>query len=873
MPDAIPVHCPACGVRLRMPVAALGRSVRCPQCSHKFQADTPDDSDPAETVPQPESSGPPPEQHPVAEAPHAPEPADDKLRKTKKARRKKKASGLPVAALAGGGVLLVVVVIGAFAFRAFSGRAANDAPAPAAGMRAAGEATPEGGRGSALSLRFAGPLPFGEGRCNALAYSADGALLAIARPGNAVEVWDIGTGARKANLGPHKRAPNRVAFHPNGRWLYSTDFDGGVYQWDIPTGTQLRWDRPPFAEVFDLAASPDGELLAVVGRTALDRSALHRYRCGTFEKLPVLRLSKGSKAEDVVRAAFAPDAKTLAVGGVLGTVALLSPPDGAEPVSLDWPISAAAKNAEGASPFASEGVTGLRFAADGRRLAASRKIGAIRVWNLLDRSMATDWDFSAELRKRLQGTLTALALSPSGLFLAAGDGEGYVTLWSLADHKQVARENLVTAKKMHGVEPIVELHFQPDGRRLVSLGGLLQTGADAHSWEADFGGAGPKPALTVQAPERTAVAMPPRTLRPRIRFPAGGTKPCVFRADGQRVATLAYDAGTKEMAIAYWDPATGGRAGGLDLGKRAWDLPIRLSPDFRRLMLATGLGLELWDAERKVLLRKLPDPAPATVDRVCFSADSKTLAHRTEAGIDLWSLERNERAGQIPTEPEAPWGAWAFFPDGKKLALARRTSTGGNSTVSVLELADRKTLAAVDLGECKVYDLQFLGGDRLAIATNKLVAPQETQAELRFWDPQQPKTDRPLRLPSMFWTANSDGRRLCDVRVGTIYDLAAGRVSGVAALGPLQSEGSVAVAFRPAGHLLAASARGVGLFRGDDGILETWVAFPTGTPLQQAPVLSPDGHFLATIQGVWEVSPDEAKDPKDLEFPAAPPKR
>ena len=76
----------------------------------------------------------------------------------------------------------------------------------------------------------------------AIAFSADGALLATASEDRAVRLWDAATGAAVRALEGHGAWATGVAFEPKGAWLASASTDGSVRLWSARGGEPLVWD-------------------------------------------------------------------------------------------------------------------------------------------------------------------------------------------------------------------------------------------------------------------------------------------------------------------------------------------------------------------------------------------------------------------------------------------------------------------------------------------------------------------------------------------------------------------------------------------------------------------------------------------------------
>jgi WD40 repeat protein len=236
---------------------------------------------------------------------------------------------------------------------------------------------------------------------------------------NWVRLWDPAARQILCELECGRYDLSAIAFSADGGLVAVGDRDHVAKVWNVTSGQELFQLKLPDGEVRKLAFAPDGKTLAI-GFTYYDRatnlqmSEVHIVKATTGEKV-----SGWKRASHFLSAlAFAPDGKTLAVTGQPRLIQLLNPAKGEEVGSLDI----------------NDGqFFGLAFSPDGRTLAAAGFTygSPSKIWIC---ELATH-----SVRMMVQGqqnTVDQLAYSPDGRILASGGSDTTVLLWDLAGKLQ-----------------------------------------------------------------------------------------------------------------------------------------------------------------------------------------------------------------------------------------------------------------------------------------------------------------------------------------------------------------------------------------------------------------------------------------------------
>ncbi|MBI1246799.1 hypothetical protein GC197_03015 [bacterium] len=252
-----------------------------------------------------------------------------------------------------------------------------------------------------------------------------------------------------------------------------------------------------------------------------------------------------------------------------------------------------------------------------------------------------------------------------------------------------------------------------------------------------------------------------------LRFPTGGDSSRVIylavAPDGKSVATLGSDGkvGVYDLATGEQRWLSGGEHGGGSYGQLAY------SPDGKQIV-STGtfnLGVVVWDAATGEVLHKIAHKPGSAAVGVAFSPDGKTVVIGYDPSMPdgtnflaLWDLETDEqrpitggehKARRVAFSPDGKWFAancgsvdsgvpifdvesgkvvhslkdindvmaLAFFPDGKRMAIAAGTF---HPRVEIRNVDNDTTEANIPIESFKIDSLAISSdGNYIGIGTDK----------------------------------------------------------------------------------------------------------------------------------------------------------
>jgi WD40 repeat protein len=508
-----------------------------------------------------------------------------------------------------------------------------------------------------------------------------------------VRLWDESTGACLAQEQAHAGAGNAVAFDPTGRLLASAGDDGAVKLWDVTAGLapgprlEAAEGTAHAGRATAVAFSPDGRTLASAGSDG-------RVRLWDLSRSPVpFRELAAADGGDLDAVAFTRDGSLVAAAGASGLVELWDPKTAAHrlriPAHADTVATlafdpdrllATAGTDRSVRLWTTEvgGASGVDVRGDGAvsqialspggGVAATGGDGEVQAWDL------TTGEPRLAHPLRVESEATALAVSPDGSLLAAGDRIGDVRLWEVATGRERPLVQLGEDRSY-----VWWLAFSPDGTRLAS------GGSGAQVTLRDLG------RDTAPVVLRPGPVPPGQTRARALAFgPGGGSLaagigPTVRIWDLAGCAELRAGCAGEAVVVAADNP-------------KAEFLSLAFTPDGRTLLAGTGLGeIERWRLEAA------GPPRPAThleghdglvLDLLPYP-DGRFLASAGGDGkIILWDLE-NDRAQYDLLGHEASVDALA-------LAAGRLLSASEDGTVRVWQAAGALDLAALRERACRV---------------------------------------------------------------------------------------------------------------------------------------------------------------------------
>ncbi len=197
--------------------------------------------------------------------------------------------------------------------------------------------------------------------------------------------------------------------------------------------------------------------------------------------------------------------------------------------------------------------------------------------------------------------VAALDVAPDGKWFAVGDSNGFVRVWSLEDHREIASKQLLD-------NDVVDLAISPDSLEIAAI----TYDHMVFTWDA-------------------------ATLEPKRKFEVdtNSLKRIVYAAPGLLAVS--------GESTSLWNTGTGKLVQQLSPGR--YNETLARSPDGLHLLFGSEDSLNLWNVAESKLEWEIKHGVSGS-ERVAFSPDGNFLATSDGIGVKLWNLAE-KRSVQI----------------------------------------------------------------------------------------------------------------------------------------------------------------------------------------------------------------------------------
>lgn len=525
---------------------------------------------------------------------------------------------------------------------------------------------------------------------NAMAFSADGSLIASGSSDNTIKLWEATSGQELGALKGHTSVVTSVAFSPDGKLAASASSDSSIRLWDVNTGKQLKSFEHLSAQ--SIAFSPDGRTLI----------------SGGFGPIKIWEIASGRELSSIIVSsitlnsiALSPDGTLLAVG------------DWAKPTTVKLYDVRTGRLIHYLAGHSDE-VFCVVFDPAGTTIASASKDNSIKLWDVVS---------GKELRT-LQGhvgPVYSIAFSADGKMLASGSGDQTVKIWDTSSGQvmKTIRQELAVS----------EIAFSPIGSTLASGAGntirfwearsgeeLLKLKGYGHSLlETAFNSDG---SVLVGAGADTIKVWDFASssgLRTIANPPGRYLSYFSISPDGKLLAK-----GGDSASVHLWDLNSGKKLGTLN-GHRDSVIQVDFSPDGRILATASfDKTIKLWDVTSRQELRTLH--SAFLVDRVVFSPDGKLLVtNGPDYSLIIWEVATGQQSKTLSGHTNLISGI-VFSPDGKTLA-----SGGWDQTIKFWDVDSGKQMRSVNGHARYITQISFH-------PKGQLLASSSADGAIKLWE-------------------------------------------------------------------------------------------------------------------------------------------